>query len=104
MTYGEDAETVRFTGFNQAGEQVPDHGTRVWTTLGQGNLRQGAILVYLVSTHDTVPLIEGTLTYIKSHYGCGDSRSGSAFSATRDTIYSPKKIRPLGRELPLSRR
>ena len=57
MTYGEDAETVRFPGFDQAGEQVPDHGTRVWRTPGQGGLRQGAILVYLVSTHDTEPLI-----------------------------------------------
>lgn len=88
MTYGKDAETVRFPGFNQAGEQVPDHGTRVWTTLGQGNLRQGAILVYLVSTHDTEPLIEGTLTYINPTTGVETAVPGQSSSYQRHYLFA----------------
>ena len=88
VTYGEDAETVRFPGFNQAGEQVPDHGTRVWTTLGQGSLRQGAILVYLVSTHDTVPLIDGTLTYINPTTGVETAVPGQPSSYQRHYLFA----------------
>ena len=87
MTYGEDAETVRFPGFDQAGEQVPDHGTRVWRTPGQGGLRQGAILVYLVSTHDTEPLIEGTLTYINPTTGVETAVPGQLSSYQRHYLF-----------------